>query len=159
MCFLFWWNIPFTCTKKANFRAIPYERWLFWNIENFKWFQRYNCYNYMFSIKLKSSLLSFIWGVIQWFLKVFTVFFSLKKHDFYQFHHSKTWKLTKRQEIYEAMCYRLHAISSQNQRKTVIFWRNSVTNTFWIVKTSKFKKFDISNVNIIEWIFPDNIKK
>ena len=38
----------------------------------------YNCYIYMFSMKLKSSLLSFIWGVLQWFLKVFTIFFLRK---------------------------------------------------------------------------------
>ena len=61
--------------KKALKRAIPYEKWHFWNLEKFKWFQKYNCYIYTFSIKLKSSLLSFIWGVLQWFLKVFTIFF------------------------------------------------------------------------------------
>ena len=66
------------CTNNKNKRAIPYERWHFWNLEKFKWFQIYNCFIYMYSMKLKSSLLSFIWGVLQWFLKVFTIFFLRK---------------------------------------------------------------------------------
>ena len=49
--------------------------------------------------------------------------------------------------------------SKLEEEKTVIFWRNSVTNTYSIVKTDRFKKFDISNVNMLEQIFADNIKK
>ena len=44
-------------------------------------------------------------------------------------------------------------------RKTIIFWCDSVTDTYSIVKTGRFKKFDISIVNMIKWIFPDNIKR
>ena len=49
--------------------------------------------------------------------------------------------------------------SKLKEEKTVIFWRNSVTDTFWILKMEQIQKVDISNVNIIEWIFPDSIKK
>ena len=67
----------------------------------------------------------------------------------------------KMQDIYQAIVLQTswNFFSKLEDEKTVIFWRNSVTYTYWIVKTSKFKKFNISNVNIIEWIFPDNIKK
>ena len=67
----------------------------------------------------------------------------------------------KMQDIYQAIVLQTswNFFSKLEDEKTVIFWRNSVTDTYWIVKTSKFKKFNISNVNIIEWIFPDNIKK
>ena len=41
----------------------------------------------------------------------------------------------------------------------VIFWRNSVTYTYSIVKTGRCEKFNILNVDMIERIFPDNIKK
>ena len=49
---------------------------------------------YMFRIKLKSSLSVFIWGVLQWFLKVFTIFFFFKNMIFINFIISKTWKYT-----------------------------------------------------------------
>ena len=67
----------------------------------------------------------------------------------------------KMQDIYLTIVLQTswNLFSKLEDEKTVIFWRNSVTDTYWIVKTSKFKKFNISNVNIIEWIFPDNIKK
>ena len=67
----------------------------------------------------------------------------------------------KMQDIYQAIVLQTswNFFSKLEDEKTVIFWRNSITDTYWIVKTSKFKKFNISNVNIIEWIFPDNIKK
>ena len=67
----------------------------------------------------------------------------------------------KMQDIYQAIVLQTswNFFSKLEDEKTVIFWRNSVTDTYWILKTSKFKKFNISNVNIIEWIFPDNIKK
>ena len=67
----------------------------------------------------------------------------------------------KMQDIYQAIVLQTswNFFSKLEDEKTVIFWRNSITDTYWIVKTSIFKKFNISNVNIIEWIFPDNIKK
>ena len=67
----------------------------------------------------------------------------------------------KKQNIYQAIVLQTswNFFSKLEDEKTVIFWRNSVTDTYWTVKTSKFKNFNIWNVNIIEWIFPENIKK
>ena len=50
----------------------------FSNIANWRLLQKYDSYNCMLGIKLKSSTLSFIWWVFQWYWKMFTITFSWK---------------------------------------------------------------------------------
>ena len=47
-------------------------------------------------------------------------------------------------------------LSKLEEEKTVILWRNSVTDTY-SRQILLCKKFDISNIDMIEWIIPEQL--